>query len=167
MTGELHQQLVTLGARWQKRQGFSVVATEIAVVGIGEQADIIGFRSTCSLLIEAKATRSDFLADAKKPHRTSGGLGVYRFYIAPVGVIEVADLPPRWGLLHAVGNKVIEVLRPTGNLWPAFGSTDGDWPRFQHEPNLTAERAVLFSIARRRSSPRLDDRRDRPSKKAA
>lgn len=152
MPGGIHQHLVTLGERWQKRQGFSVVATEIAVIGArGEQADVIGFRSSCSVLLEAKATRADFLVDAKKPHRISGGLGVYRFYIAPAGIIEVEDLPPRWGLLHAVGNQVIEVLRPTGNLWPSYGSESGDWARFQHEPDWAAERAVLFSIARRRS----------------
>lgn len=161
MPGEIHQHLVTLGERWQKRQGFSVVATEIAVIGTSEQADVIGFRSNCSLLIEAKATRSDFLADAKKPHRASGGLGVYRFYIAPAGVIGVEDLPPAWGLLHVVGNKVIEVLRPTGNLWPSFGTAVGDWPQFQHEPNWAAERAVLFSIARRRSIARSDSQNQR------
>jgi hypothetical protein len=144
--------------RWQKRQGFAVVATEIVVSATKEQADIIGFRSNCSCILEAKASRSDFLADAKKPHRATGGLGVYRFYIAPPGVIEIEDLPPRWGLLHAVGNEVIEVVRPTGNLWQPFGSTVGDWPRFQHEPDWAAERGVLFSIARRRSQSRSDER---------
>ncbi|MBB5546573.1 hypothetical protein [Paraburkholderia fungorum] len=167
MPGEIHDQLVALGERWQKRQGFAVVATEIAVRGTEEEADVIGFRSSCSAVLEAKASRSDFLADAKKPHRASGGLGVYRFYICPPGVIEVVDLPPGWGLLHAVGSKVIEVLRPTGNIWPAYGTTSGDWARFQHAPDLAAERAVLFSISRRRSLSRSDERYEHQLRNAA
>ncbi len=154
MAGRVHDQLVALGATWQKRQGFSVVATELAVRGTTEQADVISFRSSCSCLIEAKASRSDFLVDAKKPHRAAGGLGVYRFYISPPGVIEMDDLPPRWGLLHAVGGAVVEVRRPTGNMWPPYGSSSGDWPLFQHQPDQAAEAAVLFSIARRRCQSR-------------
>lgn len=151
MPGDLHQRLVTIGAQWLKRQGFGVVATELVTAGSSEQADAIGFRATCSALVEAKASRADFLADARKPHRAVGGLGVYRFYLCPPGIIEVGDLPPRWGLLHAVGRGVIEVLRPTGNLWPSCGTAVGDWERFQHAPDESAERSVLYSIARRRS----------------
>ncbi|MDN4572002.1 hypothetical protein DBB29_00705 [Pandoraea cepalis] len=161
MPGDLHQELVTIGARWLKRQGFGVVATELAAVGSAEQADVIGFRGSCSALIEAKAWRADFLADARKPHRAAGGLGVYRFYLCPPGVIEVGDLPPRWGLLHAVGRGVVEVLRPTGNLWPAYGTAAGDWLHFQHAPDEGAERSVLYSIARRRSLSRSDQQYER------
>jgi hypothetical protein len=160
MPGELHRQLVTHGARWIKRQGFAVVATEQVTGGVDEQGDVVGFRSTCSVLLEAKASRADFLADARKPHRITGatgiGLGVYRFYICPPGVIEIQDLPPRWGLLHVVGKKVVEVLRPIGNIWSPLGTSDSEWARFQHVPDSEAERRVLFSIARRRSLSRSE-----------
>ncbi|MBV7541964.1 hypothetical protein [Acidovorax sp. sic0104] len=151
--GSLHSQLVSLGARWLRTNGFSVVAEEITVVGCREQPDVIGFRSTASALIEAKATRGDFLADRCKPERVDGapGLGLYRFYIAPPGVIEACDLPPRWGLLHAVQGKVVDVVRPQGNLWSPPGEGIGDWPAFQHAACPERERAVLFSIARRLS----------------
>lgn len=146
-----HNQLVALGAKWLKKQGFAVVATEITASGSREQPDVIGFRSQCSAVIEAKVSRSDFLADRHKPERAADGkgLGVYRFYLCPVGVIEPLDLPPRWGLLHARGQTVIEVSRPMGNIWPAPGSQVGNWPDYQHEPCMLKERAVLFSIARR------------------
>lgn len=157
MPGDLHQDLVTIAARWLKRQGFGVVATELATVGSSEQGDAIGFRTTCSALVEAKASRADFLADARKPHRAVGGLGVYRFYLCPPGIIEVGDLPPRWGLLHVVGRGVVELLRPTGNLWPSYGTAVGDWERFQHAPDESAERGVLYSIARRRSLTRSEE----------
>ncbi|ASW04113.1 hypothetical protein [Paraburkholderia aromaticivorans] len=157
MAGDVHKLLVTLGERWLKREGFAVVASELVTGGTREQADVIGFRSNCSALIEAKASRSDFLADARKPHRVAGGLGVYRFYLCPPGVIEVSDLPDRWGLLYAEGRGVRDVLRPTGNGWPSPGSTFSDWHAFQHEADLDAERGVLFSIARRRSLSRSDE----------
>lgn len=166
MAGEIHKQLVALGVNWLKRQRFAVVASELATDGTREQADVIGFRSTCSAIIEAKASRADFLADRHKPHRVSGGLGVYRFYLCPEGIIEIDDLPPCWGLLHAVGRGVIEVLRPQGNLWPSFGSATGDWTRFQHEPDARAERGVLYSIARRRSLSRSDERYEEMLQKA-
>ncbi|MDF0506657.1 hypothetical protein POK33_38550 [Burkholderia cenocepacia] len=158
MAGDVHKSLVALGEKWLKRQGFAVIASELVTGATREQADVIGFRSTCSALIEAKATRADFLADARKPHRVTGGLGVYRFYLCPPGVIEVADLPERWGLLYADGRSVLDVLRPTGNGWPSFGAQFGDWPSFQHAVDTEAERGVLFSIARRRSLSRSDER---------
>ena len=58
-----HDNLTLLGARWLKKQGFAVVATEISAVGSREQPDVVGFRSTCSAIIEAKVSRADFLAD--------------------------------------------------------------------------------------------------------
>ncbi|AET95362.1 hypothetical protein BYI23_E002010 (plasmid) [Burkholderia sp. YI23] len=157
MPGDLHQQLVRLGASWVRRQGFGVVATEISVTGCREQPDVIAFRQQCSVIIEAKASRTDFLADSRKPERNHErtGLGVYRFYICPPNVIAIADLPDGWGLLHVDGKKVTEVVRPSGNAWPAFGRALPQFPAwgpFQHQPNLEAERAVLFSIARRLST---------------
>ena len=154
MPSELHQALVDIGEKWLKRQGFAVVATELKAFGCREQADVVGFRSTCSAVIEAKASRGDFLADMKKPERCepARGLGVYRFFLSPPGVIDIEDLPERWGLLHAVSSRVIEVHRPIGNIWPPFGSEN--WREWQHPSNLESERAVLFSIARRGAKPR-------------
>ncbi|WP_454697178.1 hypothetical protein [Achromobacter aegrifaciens] len=151
MPGELHQRLVSAGERWLKRQGFAVVASELATTGCAEQADVIGFRSTCSALVEAKASRSDFLVDRKKPHRKEGGLGVYRFFISPPDVVAITDLPAGWGLLHLEGRRIQVAWGPAGNIWPPYGSTIGDWHTFQHAPDEAAERAVLYSIARRRS----------------
>lgn len=151
-----HKSLTLLGASWLRRQGFSVIETEITAIGSREQPDVIGFRSSSSAIVEVKVSRADFLADRRKPERAEGGagLGVYRFYLSPVGVVRPEDLPPRWGLLHATGTRggLIEVRRPTGNIWPKFGSAEwGDWAEFQHEACPVKERAMLFSIARRLS----------------
>lgn len=156
--GDLHERLVAMSGRWLTREGFGVVATETSALGVAEEADAIGFRSICTAVVEAKASRSDFLADSRKPHRSAGGLGVYRFYMSPIGVIDADDLPAGWGLLHAVGNRVIVVVRPPGNLWPAYGAGTAEWAKFQHQPDERAETRVLYSIARRRSLTRSDER---------
>ncbi len=151
MSSPEHDKLTALGAKWFKRQGFPIVATEIIASGSREQADVVGFRSSCSAIIEVKVSRSDFLADRNKPERQieGTGLGVYRFYLCPAGLIQPDDLPPKWGLLHVESGKVVEVIKPLGNLWLSHGADIADWKWFQHNPCVIKERAVLFSIARR------------------
>jgi hypothetical protein len=153
MVSEQHALLVTLAERWLKRNGFGVVATEIRAAGTREEADAIGFRSTCTAIIEAKVSRSDFLADLKKPERVSGrGLGVYRFYLTPSGLIVPDELPPGWGLLYEERGRVIDIVRPQGNLWCEYAldrEVEPGWRKFQNVPNVEAERQVLYSIARR------------------
>lgn len=150
MSGPTHAELVALGARWLRKQGFSVVATELVTAGCKEQPDVIGFRSQCSAVLEIKSSRSDFLADRAKPHRSDGsGMGLYRFFLTPPGVAQPEDLPARWGLLHASGKQVVDVVRPKGNIWPGPGCQLLDWLEFQHPFNAAAERHALFSIARR------------------
>lgn len=128
-----------------------MVATELAAAGCREQADVVGFRSTCSAVIEVKVSRGDFQADAKKPERRapSTGLGVYRFYLCPEGMIDVAELPGGWGLLYAAGRTVRAAIAPVGNLWPGSDTAPAGWVAFQHAASHDRERAVLFSIARR------------------
>ena len=59
-----------------------------------------------SWVIEVKATRSDFLADAKKPHRQPGAeaLGNYRMYYAAPGIISPDEVPAGWGLVEPWGD---------------------------------------------------------------
>ncbi|WP_226034357.1 hypothetical protein [Aquitalea palustris] len=146
-----HDNLTRLAAKWLKKQGFPVIATEITAIGSREQPDVIGFRSACSAIIEAKVSRSDFLADAKKPERRAdgAGLGIYRFYLCPPGLIRADELPPRWGLLYAQEKSIEEVVRPPGNLWLGLDCPKYGWGEFQNVPDFDKERSVLFSIARR------------------
>lgn len=148
----LHDIQSAQGAKWMKRQGFAVVATEVVALGCQEIADVVGFRSTCSMILESKVSREDFLRDLKKPHRHEGGLGLYRFFICPPGVILESDLPPRWGLLYYRGKMIEEVVRPAGNFWPGPDTKLPQWRAFQNQPDLHAERKVLFSLCRRLTS---------------
>ncbi len=101
-----HRYLVERTRRWLSTQGCKIVLTEF-VANSTEIPDAIGWHSCGSLLIECKTSRSDFLADRKKPHRMADrdgigttGLGDYRYFMCYPGVIRTKDLPPGWGLLY-------------------------------------------------------------------
>lgn len=143
--------LIHLSAAWAKKQGFPIVATNLCAIGSREKVDLVAFRTSCSLMIEAKASRADFFADRKKPERRTGGVGTYRFYVTPPNLVQPAELPAGWGLLYADGKKAIEIIKPRGNHWPGLNNSfaDPEWQCFQHQVDNEAERAMLFSIARR------------------
>ncbi|MFT5716006.1 MAG: hypothetical protein ACI9T7_000179 [Oleiphilaceae bacterium] len=150
MPSEQHEYLSKLAAKWAKKQGFPVVATNLTAAGSREKVDLIAFRSSCSLMIESKISRSDFFADAKKPERVEGGVGTYRFYITPFDMVSSTEIPDGWGLLYVDGKNVIDIIRPKGNLWPSIDcSVENDWRDFMHSADQEAERAMLFSISRR------------------
>lgn len=90
-----HGELVTLAETWLWRQGCGVVFAELSTLATPETPDAIGFRTTTSILIECKATRADFLADKNKPFRRdpSRGMGDWRFYFTPKGLINKSELP--------------------------------------------------------------------------
>lgn len=163
-----HAALVTLGMRWARKQGFGVVHGELTSAATREIPDVVAFRTQCSIVIECKTSRSDFLVDAKKPWRQPGrGIGHYRFYLAPAGLIDPGELPqqPRWGLIE-VGPRNVPQLRVgplngLSNLWPPnvheeyirrlldLDHPEG-WDKFWHPSDLAIERGLLYSIARRR-----------------
>lgn len=108
-----HQQLVEKSAKWLQKPlgaggaGCHISITEFPTGWLGEIPDAIGWRATSealggSVLCEVKISRSDFLADKKKPHRNGDQLGVgnHRFYVAPAGLIDVSELPLNWGLVE-------------------------------------------------------------------
>jgi hypothetical protein len=110
-----HSTLVSLGVRWLSRQ-CSVVLYEFAAAG-GENPDVMGWATGAdSILIECKLTRSDFLRDSAKAARkiSSAGMGRRRYYLCPTGIIQVKDLPARWGLLWAEKGQVTMVREARG-----------------------------------------------------
>lgn len=105
-----HADLCALAVKWLKRNnsaggpGCAVALSECRSGYLGEIPDAIGYRASGhhdgTYVVEVKVSRSDFLADARKPHRISGGLGKWRHFMAPEGLIRVDELPPGWGLLE-------------------------------------------------------------------
>ena len=75
-----------------------------------ENPDVIGWAPGAgSVLIECKLSRSDFLKDATKAVRKNPrtGMGQRRYYLCPPELIQVKDLPLKWGLLWAMKGQVI------------------------------------------------------------
>ncbi|MBI2680183.1 MAG: hypothetical protein HYX25_04135 [Candidatus Solibacter usitatus] len=101
-----------------------------------ENPDVIGWASGAgSVLIECKATRLDFLRDGKKSVRRNPrtGMGHRRYYLCPPDVIQVKDLPAKWGLLWVTQREVVVMREARG------------YP----ERNLLAEVRFLSSMLRR------------------
>lgn len=97
----------------QQRVRCGVVLTEL-ITYESETPDAIGWfqHGRWSILVEAKASRADFLADKNKTFRMrpDSGMGAYRYYMAPEGIITPDDLPDRWGLLEVRGKTVTVVV---------------------------------------------------------
>lgn len=118
--GFTHAALCEIAVKWLRRApsaggpGCLVAVSEVAGGYTGEIPDAIGFSlsvpSTGSTVVEVKVTRSDFLADRKKPHRQSGGMGVWRYYMAPEGLIATDELPVGWGLIEVSRRGHCKVL---------------------------------------------------------
>jgi hypothetical protein len=95
-----------------RQVGFScsIVLSEL-VTAAGDIPDAIGWCMGVSYMIECKASRSDFFADAKKPQRLAGtGCGEHRYFMVPKGLIAVDELPADWGLLEVDGKQLTETL---------------------------------------------------------
>ncbi len=129
-----HATLVATGVKWLHKK-CSVVLYEAAATK-GETPDVIGWGAGAgSYLIECKLTRSDFLRDAKKKSRAkpATGMGHRRYYMCPAEVIQVKDLPAKWGLLWVNGHQVAVVREARGHA----------------QRNLPAEVAFLSKMLRR------------------
>jgi len=114
-----------------------------------ELPDVLGFKNEYSTVIEVKISRSDFFADRKKLFRIKPekGMGDYRYYCCPKGLIKKEEVPEGWGLLYVYpGGKIREVKqsyfhRPiTPEQWNYGGRFD---------KNTDAEMHVLYYYARR------------------
>jgi hypothetical protein len=119
-----------MAVRWLRRYRCGVVLSEQACIS-GEMPDAIGWKKRChSVLVECKASRADFLADRAKSWRQNpeSAVGTERYYLAPAGMISLAELPASWGLLKVRGRDVVVVKRSAKNLRSSAG--------FQNEMNL-------------------------------
>lgn len=121
MTTYTHAELVALAERWLRNSvRCSVVLCELhAATGTGEIPDAIGWNSTITVLVECKATRADFLADRRKRFRVepSAGMGVYRYFLAPPGLIGREELPLGWGLLIPRAKTIQRIVGHDPRSW--------------------------------------------------
>ena len=138
-----HKELVEIGYKWAlKRCGFAFKELSVAH---DEIPDVLGFNSQGTFLLEAKVSRADFLADKKKVFRifSEKGIGDWRFFIAPKGLIMTEELPQNWGLIEvSEKGKAITTYNPfgTGNIY-------SNW--IKCNKNSEAEYRFLYSALRR------------------
>jgi len=147
-----HKDLVEVGYKWVLKSGGCGVAFKELNSGAfnGEYPDVIGFASGGhSLLIEVKTSRSDFLSDSRKRFRKDPkiGMGSYRYYLCPKGLIKREELPEGWGLIY-VDDKLrarveykpmIEVVKECGTYKY----------HYTHEKCLKSEHGLMYSALRR------------------
>lgn len=159
-----HAELCELARKWLLRpnskqgHGCHVALTECRSGETGEMPDAIGFRSvtadTETVLVEVKVSRADFLADAKKQHRADGeGMGLYRYFMCPEGLISPEEVPERWGLLWVNARGKIEPkLGPV-----ALSSNSGTFAKaseaWKHSRNTARETWLLVRVMARIDDP--------------
>ncbi len=106
-----HDALVIVAARWlRNRRRCGVVLTEHHG-GTLEIPDAIGWYGSHSIQVECKVSKADFRADAKKAgRRFDASTGEYRqaserWYLAPVGLLNLDLVTGDWGLLEWGGRQ--------------------------------------------------------------
>lgn len=143
-----HKQLVEYSKKWVlKKTRCSFAFAEIKCIN-SEIADVIGFASAdYSVLIECKLSRSDFLRDLKKSFRNQqsiNGIGKFRFFACPQGLIKSTELPLNWGLIYFSEKGAGELI------WnPYCGCLHGNIWSGGFQFNKDAERNILYSALRR------------------
>ena len=108
-----HDFLVKYASRWLAGQ-CPIVVTEIATSG--EEPDVLGWKENHSILLEIKASVSDYKADFDKPFRRhpERGIGERRYFFTPKGLLNPDTLPTGWGLLELQEKrKVVKVRSST------------------------------------------------------
>jgi hypothetical protein len=110
-----HADLVHAAHHWARNSlKCAAVLAECGAAGI-EIPDVIAWGSNgTSIVVECKATRADFLADKKKFFRVrpDQGMGAFRWFFTPKGLVDRSELPPQWGLAELRGSRVFKVKYP-------------------------------------------------------
>lgn len=137
--GLTHADLVDKGLRWVRSQNGKQWQAPLSfgeVVHLGEETpDVMGFSANGSTLIECKVSKADFKRDKKKMFRSipQRGMGKYRLYMCPTGLIKEEELPQDWGLVYvSETGRAKLIVKPKAQYC-----------------NLRAEHAYMYSIIRR------------------
>jgi len=147
-----HSDLVELGRRWLLKSSYSssqmkrhsraacpVVVTELVSNSL-ETPDVIGWASV-SVLIECKASRTDFLADHRKDFRKipENGMGDLRYYLAPDGLLKDEEIPEGWG--HLTASR-----RPSGRGYEVLMKRESAIHKAHHRTEVCVLITVLRSL---------------------
>lgn len=144
-----HKELVQAAYKWVlNRASCGVAFKELYTASTNrEYPDVIGFGGwNHSVLVECKISRSDFLCDKKKPFRQdpANGMGKYRYYACPAGLIKIEELPEMWGLIYVdESGKAKRVHNPYGKTLESNIYSNG------FNQNIGAEHSFMYAALRR------------------
>lgn len=144
-----HNELVEIGYKWVLGRCSFAFKELVTINGTGEIPDVIGFRDSGTFLLEAKTSRADFFCDRKKFFRKNPekGMGDWRFFIAPKGLISVEELPPLWGLIEVNEKGRAKCSYNPFTDKPKTSNMYHLWDR--NQKNLSAELDMMRSALRR------------------
>jgi hypothetical protein len=117
-----HGDLSILACRWLvKRRRCSRAFAEFNSMKLTEFPDAIGFafgyQDRGTHVIEVKVSVEDFKRDKSKSWRhfaragLPAGMGRWRYYLVPEGLVRVEDLPEDHGLLYATASGRVKIVR--------------------------------------------------------
>lgn len=109
-----------------------------------ESPDAIGFSRRFSILVEAKTSRADFARDIQKKARRPGvGMGAYRYYLVPKGLVRRHECN---GF-----NSELKTDEGWGLLWwhESTGRISVEKPSMRFSVNERAENLFLVSALQR------------------
>jgi len=101
-----HKELINLVAVKLTNIHYEIVISEGRTTqdhALLEVPDVYGDKDDGTVMVECKVSVTDFKADLKKPFRITPELGVgnYRYYCCPKGLIQPHEVPKNWGLMYA------------------------------------------------------------------
>lgn len=158
-----HKNIVDIAYKWILKNGRIGVAFKELKSIDNQIPDVIGFDGWQSILIECKVSRSDFLADKKKPHHDNG-MGNWRFYCCPKDIIKVSELPKSWGLIYIdekgkakieydcrIKKEEINHDDPDNWYWKEKNITHRTVEAKENffNANMVSERRIMYSALRR------------------
>ncbi|MEV1705349.1 adenylosuccinate synthase [Pseudomonas aeruginosa] len=164
-----HRDLCDIAVKWLQRPnsaggpGCHVAVSECRTGWTGEIPDAIGFRAAGfedgSIVIECKVSRSDFLADRRKSHRVSGGVGNWRYFLAPAGVIQADELPQGWGLLEVNRRGHVKALAGVAAYYRCgYDELREQTAVWRHEADRDREQFLLVKVLHRAGNPETANR---------
>lgn len=109
LTSFTHNELIIVAEKFLKHNFHCGVHVSETTSSSSESPDAIGWKKLGgkSCVIEVKVSRGDFFGDAEKKHRQGpDGMGNWRYFLVPKGLIEVTEVPEGWGLLWFDGKKI-------------------------------------------------------------
>jgi hypothetical protein len=130
-----HDDIADFGAKRIRTMGYQFSCSNMTSATHGEQPDVLGISAYGeSILLEAKVSKSDFLADKKKPWRKNPemGIGDYRVYLTPKGLLKPEEIPYGWMLweVHGKNKPMLKVIKGKTKVLkdnPHFGGKQAFW----------------------------------------